>query len=269
VLVAAAVNFIPAKPAKIKVVPGWEDSPVYLIEAGKSFNPTGAHNLMGDAAALRPNDRIKLGSFGHWHTIVDDEPLQQRVRRVGMSVVPEYQRKLEDNHPSKVHFHFYVVDAPKDRSELCTLDGLILVPRQLVERLKNDDQLAALLADGVAFNLQRQGARLIADSRLLLDTAMAEAIAGFFIPGVNLVALAQDEKMRKILAEMQEQRGRVALALMADAGYDPYQAPEAWRLVAPKKLPVDLDSMNYPNLSGYQLGILSLQYKPARQGESQ
>jgi hypothetical protein len=59
---------------------------------------------------------------------------------------------------------------------------------------------------------------------------------------------------------MEEQRGRVALSLMEDAGYDPWQAPEAWRLLEPKKLPADLNSLKYPNRSGYQLGILNLQY---------
>jgi hypothetical protein len=60
---------------------------------------------------------------------------------------------------------------------------------------------------------------------------------------------------------MEEQRGRVALALLKDAGYDPWQAPEAWRLVTPKHLPKDLNSLKYPSLGGYQLGILNLQYK--------
>jgi hypothetical protein len=34
-----------------------------------------------------------------------------------------------------------------------------------------------------------------------------------------------------------------------------------WRLLAPKKLPADLDSLKYPNPSGYQLAVLCLQYK--------
>jgi hypothetical protein len=39
--------------------------------------------------------------------------------------------------------------------------------------------------------------------------------------------------------QMEEQRGRIALALLADAGYDPRQAPEAWRLLDPKHAPAD------------------------------
>jgi hypothetical protein len=56
----------------------------------------------------------------------------------------------------------------------------------------------------------------------------------------------------------------VALALMADAGYDPREAPETWRLLEPKQLPANLQSLKYPRLSGYQLGILNLQYNTER-----
>jgi hypothetical protein len=61
--------------------------------------------------------------------------------------------------------------------------------------------------------------------------------------------------------KMEEQRGRVALSLMADAGYDPWQAPEAWRLLAPKEPAKDPSKLKYPDRAGYQLEILNLQYK--------
>ncbi len=67
--------------------------------------------------------------------------------------------------------------------------------------------------------------------------------------------------------QMEEQRARVALALMADAGYDPWQAPEAWRLLAPKKRPKDPDSLAYPERSGYQLRFLDQQYGEKRAGK--
>jgi hypothetical protein len=60
---------------------------------------------------------------------------------------------------------------------------------------------------------------------------------------------------------LKEQRGRVALELMADAGYDPWQAPEAWRLAEAKKLPGDSSTLKYADRSLYQLGILNLMYK--------
>lgn len=54
------------------------------------------------------------------------------------------------------------------------------------------------------------------------------------------------------------------MALLANGGYDPWEAPEAWHLLAPKHLPNDLGSLKYLDRSGYQLGILNLQYKRNR-----
>jgi hypothetical protein len=139
---------------------------------------------------------------------------------------------------------------------------------QLVARLKNDDQLAAVLADGVAFNLQRQGVRIIEENRVGLGVLGAEAATlpvQVFVPMVGLPYLiGSNYAANKDQEAMEEQRGRVALELMASAGYDPWQAPEAWRLAAPKELPTDTSTLKYPDLSGYQLSILNLAYrKPA------
>jgi len=134
----------------------------------------------------------------------------------------------------------------------------VLVSTQTVERLASDDQLAAVVADGIACNLQRQTARTVIARRKDLAIGVAEA----FIPGVGLAAvLGPGMFTSKEMATEQEERLRIALALMQDAGFDPWQAPEAWRLAAPRKLPKDLASLTYPDSSCYQLGILNLQYK--------
>ena len=59
---------------------------------------------------------------------------------------------------------------------------------------------------------------------------------------------------------LEEQRGRIALSLMADAGYDPWQAPEAWRLMQPKRLPGDVSALPYPIGKGFRFNVRSLQY---------
>ena len=94
-----------------------------------------------------------------------------------------------------------------------------------------------------------------------LGVDIAIDVAGAFVPGLGLAVLGPGLFTSKEIATMQEERLRIALALMSDAGFDPWQAPEAWRLLAsPKKLPADLASLTYPDSSCYQLGILSLQY---------
>lgn len=194
------------------------------------------------------------------YTPINDEALQQRIQRIGMAVVPAYQKELPDDSPSKIHFRFVATDNEKYHWENCTSNGLILVPKLVIDRLTRDDQLAAVLADGVAFNLQRQAVRVYGEGHLL------EGIqnSGYFFLPVGLAAVAGSRTVeRKMLYTMEEQRGRVALALMSDAGYDPWQSPEAWRLLAPKHVPVDVNSLHYPENSGYLLNILSLQYSKA------
>ena len=183
------------------------------------------------------------GGYCGWHTVPADLELQQRVRRVGALVIPSFQRQLASGDPGKIPFRFYAVDEKKIRSDIFCNDGLILVPRQVVGRLKNDDQLAALLADGVAFYLQVRSARVLAEYRDLLGIEVAGYVASAFAPGVDLATdVGVGVMQHEIEIKMQEQRGRMALALMKDAGYDPWQAPEAWRLLAPKELPKDPDS---------------------------
>jgi hypothetical protein len=209
------------------------------------------------------NGKVKLGKSGGWHAIVTDTAMQERIVRVGMRVLPQYQQKLADDDPSKIHIQFYAVDAAKVHSEMSSADGTILVPKQVLERLKSDDQLAAVMADGVAFQLQQQAVRMQGRNWTQLGVEVAaEAAWASVLPFSGVIAvlgpvLGESSPEQQLL---EEQRGRIALSLMADAGYDPWQAPEAWRLLEPNRLPRDVSSLPYPDRTGYQMNILSLQY---------
>ena len=261
ILDAAKAQFIPAKPTQFKAVKDLEIPTVKTRPAGAkdtamTSKATGTPAAPDDGAALLQDEQLKIG-LGRWHTLPADQPLQQRVHRIGMSLVPAYQRAMADDDPSKIHFRFFGVDNNKLRGEACLLDGAVLVSKQTIERLSNDDQLAAVVADGVACNLQRQAARRV----LTMRKEIALDVAGAFVPGVSLAAMfVPGVSTNNQEATMQEERLRIALALMNDAGYDPWQAPEAWRLLEPKKLPANLASVKYPDTSCYQIGILNLQY---------
>jgi len=274
VLVAAKAQFIQAKPPKLKPLKHWEEDSDFQFRppsSGPKPSPTPKGSVPPfvdypkDDAVLTQDGGIRWGMLGGLHKIPADNALQARIRRVGMSLVPAYQRQLPADDPAKIPFHFYAVDARNFRCDLIPFDGLILIPTQAVDRLKNDDQLAAVLADGLAGELQRQGARAASDNRILASAYLAGDVAEAFIPGMSLVTLAGGATVAtKVTIELAEQRARMALALMADAGYDPWQAPEAWRLLVPKKLPKDLSKLKYPDFSCYELGILNLQYKSAK-----
>jgi hypothetical protein len=252
VLLASQVTFMRAR--QFKVMPP-EPDPL----------PTQPSLIDSRGKLVSTHTKVRLSDAGWcgWHKVVMDQAMQERVRRVGMRVIPEYQKQLPDDSPSKIHFRIYVVDDPVFREDLECVEGLILVPRQVVERLANDDQLAAIMANGVAYSIEAQSATLRTEILGLQGAELAGDVAGDFVPGVNVgVFVGGLVVNHEIEKRMREQAGRIALTLMADAGFDPRQAPEAWRVLAPKKLPKDRTSLKYPSRAGYQLGILRLETEP-------
>ena len=244
VVVASKAMFFAANAERIKEIPRIE-----VVDAAFEAPDMDQHK----------DGRVQLGPFDARHVIPADRNLQERVTRVGMSVVPSYQKTIPDGSPFKLDFHFYAVDDDKLRSDGCVLHGnLILISKQAVERLKNDSQLAAVLADGIALDMQRQKSSTRHENYFQTEPFVVDAL---LVPPVFFVFHDIGGFFQKVAIVAVEQRGRIALALMADAGYDPWQAPEAWRLLAPENLPSDLNSLKYPNRSGYQLGILNLQYR--------
>lgn len=286
VLVAGKVRFLADKQMQENQGQGPVDSshpsetpPGNADVAAKDISspPNDALCQTGDLAIA--GDEILLGNYkvsGYpTYTISKDRALQSRVRRIGVSLIPGYQNQLAPEAPSKIHFLFCVVEdgAREEFTSPATFQaGWILVPAQLVMRCKSDDQLAAVLADGIALSLLKQAPPVIQ----VTPTGVVEAaglVGANFIPGGGLVAytVASSAFGKYANRGSEEQHERIALQLMADAGYDPWQSPEAWRLAKPKKLPPDTSTLKYPDRSGYQLSILNLMYKkpaPAKATES-
>jgi hypothetical protein len=76
--------------------------------------------------------------------------------------------------------------------------------------------------------------------------------------------------LREVYRQIKGKRGRMALGYMTDAGFDPWQSPEAWKLLEPGRLPKDLSKLKYPWLSEYELEVLNREYKkPAGAATSQ
>jgi len=295
VLVATKAVFMPAKPSKIKTVKGFENVDLHFQSPGSapgpssasssapptpaSASPTGSASSPSSAPQSAPDVKnsevqanvsagqpagavgdgsIKLGLFRS--KVPADSALQSRISRIGMSLVPAYQKELAKDDPSKIDFRFYAVDDKRLRSEFCSLDGVVLMPIQMLPRLKSDDQLAAVLADGIAYNLQRESVRTIEENRAILGSELAGDILNSFVPGAGLIYLPVAIAAGRMEQPMEEERGRIALALMKDAGYDPWSAPEAWRLLSSKHEPSDPNLLSYTSLGAYQMSVLRLQY---------
>ena len=152
-------------------------------------------------------------------------------------------------------------------------NGHITLPRQLVERLQNDDQIAAILANGIAKILEWQDPN--SDAPQASNKGWAEAAAMGFLAGPLITMAAVESGMcvdsemngTTILSKSAQQRARVGLSLMHDAGYDIMQAPRAWQIMGAKTTKKSASTATpqptaMPQLSVYMWEILSREYLP-------
>ncbi|HXS75185.1 MAG TPA: hypothetical protein VN753_03330 [Terracidiphilus sp.] len=129
--------------------------------------------------------------------------------------------------------------------------------------MKNDDQLAAALAMPIAMVLQRQGIgkemRQWPAVRDQLSTlALYATIPYFGAFPLDMMGALPDHR---IATRIEEQVGRIAISLVADAGYDPWQAPEAFRLLAARRQSYGSWSAKNTHLSEYAMSTLNLEYR--------
>jgi hypothetical protein len=269
VLVATRALFLPPKSSKVKAVKGIEEinwkfqAPASSLSGGTAKGDAQLpYDVSDQQVVLTKDGSVKFGPVSRTYKVPADQALQARVQRVGRSLIPAYQKQLAANDPSKISFRFYAFDDAKGRNEYCSFEGLVLIPSQIVARLKSDDQLAAQLADCMASDLQRQGSKIVESNRAILGAEAAGLTVGALIPGAGLpILIGDDAAAHKLQVELEEQRGRIALQLVADAGYDPWQAPESERLAVEMKPPKDPNAAVYPDIAGYELSILNLTYK--------
>jgi|HubBroStandDraft_5_1064220.scaffolds.fasta_scaffold21342_3 hypothetical protein len=181
-----------------------------------------------------------------------DPAMQARVDGILKTLVPSFQRDLPDDDPRKINFRIQLT-ADKNWNRITPLpSGVILIPHQVVQRLNNDSQLAAVVADAIAFTLENEAFRMrgvvpgvAVASFAYLNPLTAPLLAW----GAADIARSQVEKIRD------EQSDRVGLGLLHDAGYDIDQAPVAWWLLASRK-PQPINSIPMPERSAYLYRIL-------------
>jgi len=214
--------------------------------------------------------KFKPDEMKGWHLLTADTSVQQRARAIGIKLIPEYQNQLPLNDPSKIAYRFFVVDEPYIRTCIIGKLGVILVPRAVLDRLKDDDQLAAVLADGIASQFQLQRAQLPTVASFDQISSLAGAASVFALETTTVIGggIVKGVVDHEAEVKLEAERARIALQLLDNAGYDPWQAPDAWRLLGPNKLPKDAFELESPRLSRVEAGILHTQYPQPSRGVS-
>lgn len=164
-------------------------------------------------------------------TILADRELADHVTKVGESLIPAWQKSLADNDPAKVHFHFWILQENwAFKHTLSDEAGTVLVPTNVLARLKNDAQLAALLSSDIAAAIQQDAFRNLSKKHTEEILGLA-ALGGAGLTGAVVVGKVYDTA---VWTPMIERQYRVGMSYMAAAGYDVRQAPEALRQVDEK-----------------------------------
>ncbi len=201
-----------------------------------------------------------------WRAIPADDSLQKRATRIGTSLVPGHLREQAGIGRTKIDYRFIVIDDEKMRGGYAISNKhVILVSKQAIERQENDSQMAAILAEGLAQTLQYHKV----ETGPAVSVALGSALSGIlvFTSPLTLIGLATEavpswnEGVNIRDNPIEDERDRIAVGLMADAGYDPSQAPEAWRLLVHQHSDKNLQSLPYPLRSGYLFNVIATQYK--------
>jgi hypothetical protein len=171
------------------------------------------------------------GKIGKWK-IIPEKSVQDYVTRVGNSLIPQYQKDLPPSDPTKISFRFYVIEHPSVwRAVLpavcSTANGVIVIQDRSLARLRNEAQLAALLANSIALVLEKQEFRHRKRIKTQKDVQAISVLSGFF--GAP-VAIGNGISMYEFFLHLKEQSTRIGLGYMLSAGYDIRETLPAWAI---------------------------------------
>ncbi len=192
-----------------------------------------------------------------------DAAMQARVRRIGDSLVPSFERPSPTSDPIWAPIRFEIIEGKNCQGMGVAANGAILICAWAVQRMQNDSQLAALLAFSVARIIEHQPWRLHRDTDVIDTATAAMSVAAALDPFLLPVAVGESHADREILlSALTAQAARVSLWLLHDAGYDIHQAPIAFWLIASKK-PKALADIPIPAEASFLYMYLGLEWRKA------
>lgn len=226
-----------------------------------------------------PAESGKPGSFEapyvaapkHTVAILADAEIQKRVQTLGERLIPASQKNLPEGDPQKIHFQFFAVDDNYMDNASGSPSGIVIISAQTIHKLRNDDQVAAVLAQGVAEALEWQVPPPVMGS--VGPTMLALGQMPFVGPVAGLAlesgAIYEMEHENYPNEFNPLQNARVGLSLMRDAGFDVFQAPLAWQILKYGGDATDAARKPDTPQTGYLLSVLGLEHEKPRAANSE
>lgn len=150
--------------------------------------------------------------------LVKNPPLQNYVNQVGRWIASQSERPDLD-------WRFGVIES-KDVNAYAAPGGYVLVTRGLYQLLRNESELAGVLAHEIAHVVKKHHLKVLEQSRLLdkgRDLLGNQAVADEQIK--KLIGSGAEIFSRALDKDAEYEADRLAMVLAARAGYDPFGLP--------------------------------------------
>jgi hypothetical protein len=158
--------------------------------------------------------------------------LPDYVTDVGNKLIPQYIKDLPDADPAKIQFRFFVkVDDTFNAFALP--DGTIVVHTGLLKTLKNESQLAAVLGHEIAHVTHEHSRRMMANANPWMWAVIGAGV-GLGQGGAQMANIVASLFLLDFSRDMEDEADRGGLFYLANAGYDPREAPHVWQQVIDK-----------------------------------
>jgi len=165
---------------------------------------------------------------------LSERSLREYVTRVGEKLLPAYVDRRT------APFNFYIVE-DSDPNAFSLPDGTVVLHTGLLTRLENEAQLAAVLGHEIAHVTHKHSYRTekaAQKAKVALWTARigAAVLTRNSRFGATLVSLGANLSLGAAInghdRNLEDDADRVGLLYTFEAGYDPFQSIEVWRILA-------------------------------------
>ena len=194
-------------------------------EPGRPPSSAGGLDLGGVRGLLgfSPEEEVAIGRQAAGNLLgaaplVQDAKLQKYVNNVGRWVASQSERPDLD-------WHFGVIDS-NDINAFAAPGGYIFVTKGLYRVLRNESELAGVLAHEVGHVIEKHHLKILQQSRLLdMGGKLLSRTAGENQIIKNLIGNGAEIFARSLDKNAEYEADRIALVLAARAGYDPFGLP--------------------------------------------
>lgn len=223
----------------------------FMLSLSKDFDASNLNqfeNIPGNvfkAANGLHNGTIKMGNLEF--KLLDDIRIQGYINMIGNRILPEYVKEESFAEDHEVVFRFYVIESDVPNASALP-NGMIFIYTGLLKLMENESQIAAVLGHEVAHVTYEHGIKKYKTTRFTnsnLGQKTSKWLKKSFKKKMNIkedglmgnalntaLKYTTPETVMSLFSKKNEtQSDRAGLFYMSEAGYDPREAANFWKIM--------------------------------------